>query len=131
MGTIQNIAGAPVAAEIKRPAPAESGGNAVATASVANPSQKSRVREPARPKVEFDPRKMQQELEEAVERLNKMMESGRRGLGFSVDNQINVMVVTVKDTNTGEVVRQIPSEAVLRVAHRIEDLKGILYSKDV
>ncbi len=131
MGTIQNITGAPVAPEIKRPAPAESGGNAVATASVANPSQKSRVREPVRPKVEFDPRKMQQELEEAVERLNKMMESGRRGLGFSVDNQINVMVVTVKDTNTGEVVRQIPSEAVLRVAHRIEDLKGILYSKDV
>ncbi len=131
MGTIQNITGAPVAAEVKRPAPAESGGNAVATASVANPSQKPRVREPAPPKVEFDPRKMQQELEEAVERLNKMMESGKRGLGFSVDNQINVTVVTVKDTNTGEVVRQIPSEAVLRVAHRIEDLKGILYSKDV
>ncbi len=128
MGTIQNITGAPVAAEIKRPAPADS---AVAAASAAKLQQKSRVREPAAPKVDFDPKKMQQELEEAVERLNKMMESGKRGLGFSVDNQINVTVVTVKDSNTGEVVRQIPSEAVLRVAHRIEDLKGILYSKDV
>lgn len=131
MGTIQNITGAPVAAEIKRPAPAESGGHTAAAASAANPSQKPRVREPAPPKVEFDPKKMQQELEEAVERLNKMMENGKRGLGFSVDNKINVTVVTVKDSNTGEVVRQIPSEAVLRVAHRIEDLKGILYSKDV
>jgi flagellar protein FlaG len=131
MGTIQNITGAPVAAEIKRPAPADSGAPAIAAASAARSQQKSRVREPVAPKVDFDPKKMQQELEEAVERLNKMMESGKRGLGFSVDNQINVTVVTVKDTNTGEVVRQIPSEAVLRVAHRIEDLKGILYSKDV
>jgi flagellar protein FlaG len=131
MGTIQNIAGMPVATEAKRPAPAESGGQAAAAASAVSPSQKPRVREPATPKVEFDPKKMQQELEEAVERLNKMMESSKRGLGFSVDNKINVTVVTVKDSNTGEVVRQIPSEAVLRVAHRIEDLKGILYSKDV
>ena len=131
MGTIQNIAGMPVATEAQRPAPAASGGSAAAAAPAANPSQKSRVREPAAPKVEFDPRKMQQELQEAVERLNKMMESGKRGLGFSVDNKINVTVVTVKDSNTGEVVRQLPSEAVLRVAHRIEDLKGILYSKDV
>jgi flagellar protein FlaG len=131
MGTIQNIAGMTVATEAKRPAPAASGAHAAAVASAVSPSQKPSVREPAPPKVEFDPRKMQQELEEAVERLNKMMESGKRGLGFSVDKQINVMVVTVKDTNTGEVVRQIPSEAVLRVAHRIEDLKGILYSKHV
>jgi len=131
MGTIQNIAGMPVATEAIRPAPAESGGVAAAAISAANPSQKPRVRQPEAPKVEFDPKKMQQELEEAVERLNKMMESGKRGLAFSVDNKVNVTVVTVKDNNTGEVVRQIPSEAVLRVAHRIEDLKGILYSKDV
>jgi len=131
MGTIQNIAGMPVATEAIRPAPAESGGVAAAATSAANPSQKPRVRQPEAPKVEFDPKKMQQELEEAVERLNKMMESGKRGLAFSVDNKVNVTVVTVKDNNTGEVVRQIPSEAVLRVAHRIEDLKGILYSKDV
>lgn len=130
MGNIQNISGSPVAAEPKRTAPAEQGSSAAA-AWAPNQTQKPIVRAPAAPKVEFDPKKMQQELEEAVERLNKMMESGRRGLGFSVDNKLNLTVVTVKDTNTGEVVRQIPSEAVIRVAHRIEDLKGILYSKDV
>ena len=68
MGTIQNITGAPVAAETKRPAPAESGESAVAAASAARSQQKSRVREPAAPKVDFDPKKMQQELEEAVGR---------------------------------------------------------------
>jgi uncharacterized FlaG/YvyC family protein len=35
--------------------------------------------------------------------------------------------VTVKSTATGEVIRQIPSEAVLRVAHTFEALKGLLH----
>jgi flagellar protein FlaG len=37
-------------------------------------------------------------------------------------------VITVKDTHSGEVVRQIPDEALLRVAHNIEEIKGLLYN---
>jgi uncharacterized FlaG/YvyC family protein len=35
----------------------------------------------------------------------------------------------VRNTSTGEVVRQIPSEDVLRVAHKMDALRGILYNK--
>jgi len=38
-------------------------------------------------------------------------------------------VITVRNTNTGEVVRQIPTEEVIRVAHRMDALKGILFNK--
>jgi flagellar protein FlaG len=55
------------------------------------------------------------------------MEATKRGLGFAVDDKLNLTVVTVRDTNTGEVVRQIPSDVVIRVAHHMEDLKGILF----
>jgi flagellar protein FlaG len=38
----------------------------------------------------------------------------------------NKVVVTVKSRESGEVVRQIPSEVALRVAHNLEDMKGLL-----
>jgi uncharacterized FlaG/YvyC family protein len=37
------------------------------------------------------------------------------------------MVVTVTDKESGKVINQIPSEAVLKVAHSMTALKGILY----
>ncbi len=125
MTTIQNSVGMPAARQEPAPraAPVEQ------SATAAQPEQ-PKAHEPAAPKVDFDPKKMQQQLNDAVDHLNKMMEDGKRGLGFSVDNKLNMTIVTVKDTNTGEVVRQIPSEAVIRVAHQIEDLKGVLYSKN-
>jgi flagellar protein FlaG len=47
-----------------------------------------------------------------------------------MDRTINTPVVAVTDKNTGELVRQIPAEAVLRVAHSIENLKGVLYNAE-
>ena len=55
------------------------------------------------------------------------MKSLRRDLGFSYDDRLNREIVTVRKEGSGEVVRQLPPEVVLRVAHSIEDLKGLLY----
>jgi uncharacterized FlaG/YvyC family protein len=44
-----------------------------------------------------------------------------------MDSVINYPVVTVRRIDTGEVIRQIPSEAVVKAAHTIETLKGLLY----
>jgi len=81
--------------------------------------------------LQFDPKKDAEKLAAAIDQLNKQMESSRRGLGFAVDSKLNLTVVTVRDTNTGEVVRQIPSDVAIRVAHHLSDLKGVLFSKDV
>jgi uncharacterized FlaG/YvyC family protein len=35
-------------------------------------------------------------------------------------------VVIVRNTETGEVVRHIPTEVVVRLAHSIDDMKGLL-----
>lgn len=80
----------------------------------------------ATPRVAHDPVKLQENLREAVDQLNKQLASSGRSLGFSYDEVANAPVVTVKSTATGEVIRQIPSEAVLRVAHTFEALKGML-----
>lgn len=110
---------APAAAAVASTAPAA---NAAAPSSAAQTVAKSA------PMV--DPREMQQKLEEAVKRLNEQMQDNRRQLGFSVDDRLNRQIVRVTNKETGELVRQIPSEVVIRVANSIENLKGVLFDKE-
>lgn len=77
----------------------------------------------------FDAAQMRKEIEEAVERLNEQMRHEGRALAFSVDQKSSQTVITVKNSQTGEVVRQIPDETLLKVAHSLEDLKGLLYDE--
>ena len=53
------------------------------------------------------------------------MRLNKRDLNFSVDDVVDKVVVTVKNQE-GEVVRQIPSEVALRVAHNLENMKGLM-----
>ena len=79
--------------------------------------------------IKFDQAQATKNLKEAVSLLNKQMADTGRGLGFSYDESKASAVIKVSNINTGEVVRQIPSEDVLRIAHKIDDLKGILYNR--
>ena len=74
----------------------------------------------------YDPDQLRKNLHEAVENLNRQVERNGRGLNFSFDDRLHRPVITVRNTATGEIVRQIPNEVIVRVAHSIEDLKGLL-----
>ena len=67
----------------------------------------------------------EERVREAVEEINKELFKLQSELGFSVDEVANDIVVTVKRKESGEVVRQIPSETVLKLAHNFEKLKGV------
>ena len=73
-----------------------------------------------------DPDEMRANLEAAIEKLNEQVERNGRGLNFSIDEKLNRPIITVRSTATGEVVRTIPNEVVIKVAHNIEDIKGLL-----
>ena len=81
---------------------------------------------PEKSDVQLDPKEMQRNLQEAIDRLNEQMKNNGRQLNFSVDKTIDRTVVQVKNAETGEVIRQIPDETLLRVAHSIEQVKGML-----
>lgn len=49
-------------------------------------------------------------------------------LNFHMDDVLDFPVVTVRSTATGEVIRQIPNETVIHVAHNIDSLKGLLHN---
>jgi flagellar protein FlaG len=81
---------------------------------------------PDAPTVKVDPQEMLQNLDEAIRLLNEQAAANGRGLNFSVDEKLNRQVIIVKKTETGEVVRQIPTDVAIKVAHNIEDIKGLL-----
>ena len=59
------------------------------------------------------------------------MASSKRDLSFSVDDVANKIVLTVKNSQNGEVVRQIPSETALKVAHNLANIKGLLQDEKI
>jgi flagellar protein FlaG len=106
------------------PQQAVSAAKPMAQASVAAPAAASP--KPAAPVVQVDPEEMRQNLHEAINRLNEQVERNGRGLNFAVDDRLNRPVITVRSTASGEIIRQIPNEVVIKVAHSIEDIKGLL-----
>lgn len=108
------------------------GSSPAAPATSAAPVVKAKAPAPEPVKaLRVDPQQLQRQLQEAVAELNKQMEHTGVSLGFSIDESIGRSIVKVVNKDTGELVRQIPSEDVVRVAHSIESLKGILYNKSI
>jgi len=61
------------------------------------------------------------ELAAALESVNEYAQTQQRNLRFSVDQELGQAVVSVVDTDSDVVVRQIPSEVVIRLARNLED----------
>ncbi|MDC6679087.1 flagellar protein FlaG, partial [Leclercia adecarboxylata] len=51
----------------------------------------------------------------------------QRDLSFSVDDSTGDVIVQVVDGESGKVVRQIPSEEILRLAERIDEMRSLLF----
>ena len=78
--------------------------------------------------IQVDTEDMQRNLDMAITKLNEQMQAGGRGLSFSVDPSLGRPVVIVRNEQTGEVVRQIPNEVIVQVAHNFDRLKGVLHN---
>ena len=72
------------------------------------------------------------ELEAALEKLNQHMRENARDIEFNVDEVTDRTVITVRQSETGEIIRQIPSDGLLEFAHQVEmqlkDPKGLLFN---
>ncbi len=58
-------------------------------------------------------------LKAAAQQIESYLKSSGRELTFSIDEATGHTVVTVRDTASGEVIRQIPNEEALRLAHSL------------
>jgi len=65
-----------------------------------------------------------------VDDINRTMKSMNKNLEFSVDKDSNRTVVNMVDVDTGEVIRQFPSEEALAISRSIdEQLKQGMFIK--
>lgn len=68
----------------------------------------------------------QENVDQAVQQVNDMLQILSQKLEFSVDKETEAFVVTVVDKETKEVIRQIPSEEMLELAKTLDKLQGFL-----
>ena len=71
---------------------------------------------------------MKKNLDQAISQLNDNMRDGGRNLAFAMDETLGRPIIVVKKEDTGEVIRQIPNEVVIKVAHNLDKLKGLLFN---
>lgn len=68
-----------------------------------------------------------EQLKNVVDNINKMLKQADKNLEFSVDESTNRQVVKLVDKETGDVVRQFPSEEVLAISRAIDQVQqGLL-----
>jgi flagellar protein FlaG len=86
-------------------------------AEAAQPEQKAVAPEP-------------QELQSAVSKLNDYVQNVQRTLSFSVEEDTGTTVVQVYDSETDELIRQIPAEETIKLAASIEEQTASLFLKE-
>ncbi|MDR0672678.1 MAG: flagellar protein FlaG [Zoogloeaceae bacterium] len=78
---------------------------------------------------ELDPAEQEaltrQKLQEGVKELREFVKPYNTSLDFSVDEESGELVVKVTDNETGDVIRQIPSEDALKLAQALDTLNGL------
>lgn len=66
------------------------------------------------------------ELIEPIQRIYEAMRP--RGLEFELSDETSRVITRVIDRESGEVIRQIPAEEVLKIAERLEETQGQIIS---
>lgn len=73
--------------------------------------------------LQADKKENEKQLDDAISKVESFLKVQNRDLAFSIDEETNRSIVTVKDSQSGDVIRQIPSEEVLKLAERIQELQ--------
>ncbi|MDC1160617.1 flagellar protein FlaG [Luminiphilus sp.] len=68
-------------------------------------------------------------IHDAVEVLNETLSRKNTSAQIRRDEELNRYLVTIKDKDSGEVVREVPPEALLKFARNLQELKGILFDE--
>lgn len=101
---------------------------------VAIPAQPARDSREAPLAVEFSKTQPQpasptkEEVREAVKEIQQNTGSNSTNLQFSVDEASGKTIVSVIDSETRQVVRQIPSEEIMRMARAMDRMQGLLFN---
>ena len=66
------------------------------------------------------------QVKEAVQRINQTIQAMTSNVAFAMDAETGISTVSVIDSVTKEVIRQMPSDEVLAVARALDKLQGLI-----
>lgn len=69
---------------------------------------------------------MEKQIKQAIDDANQRTRFTKKSFEYSVDDKTNRISITVRDQETDEVIREIPSEETLDMVSKIWELAGII-----
>ena len=72
-----------------------------------------------------------EEVKQAVKDIQEFVSTVTTDLRFTVDKETGRTIVSVVDSKTKQIVRQIPSEEIMKIARNIDRMQGLLFSDRV
>ncbi len=101
--------------------------------SAQNDAQNARLQQerlPANEALEkLDPKVQNDIIRKSVEELNKKMSMLNSQLKIETDEDTGIQVVKIVDSETKEVIRQLPPDVVLKIAKYIDEVTGLLFNE--
>ena len=88
------------------------------------------VRQAGDAKAEID-KPSNDQLKQSVDDINKALASSSISVQFQVDPDYKDLIVKIVDQDSGKLIRQMPTEDVVRISKAMDNLKGLLFSKAV
>lgn len=70
------------------------------------------------------PSEPQLPLDRALQKINEQMQAWSTQIQFDIDPDTHRVVISIKDSKTGDTLRTIPSETVLNIAKMITKMQG-------
>jgi len=67
-------------------------------------------------------------IKNSIEELNKRLNMLNSQLKIERDEDTGIQVVKIIDTETKEIIRQLPPEVVLKIAKYIDEVTGLLFN---
>ena len=71
------------------------------------------------------------QVQQSLDDINKVMAGFSISVQFQVDPDYKELIVKVVDQDTGKLIRQIPTEDVVRMSKAMDNLKGLLFAQSV
>jgi len=70
-----------------------------------------------------------QQASVALDEINQSLQLASIGVRFEFDREARTMITKVVDVQSGEMIRQMPNEEVVRVSKMLGQLQGLLVSE--
>ena len=75
------------------------------------------------------PNTTEEAVRQSAQKINAFLKQASTGIEFKVDGHSNQVIVRVVDNETGQVLRQMPSEEMLAISQALDRVAGLLLNQ--